>query len=241
LCFTHKATHSHIHSDDNDDNSLLWPDQSGEIDEEFERAISLTPTRHQEQNNNNKDSPTRFRNMIIPSSIERRASQDTHIWPSSNEPVGGRSSQQRGVTSPTIKNAARKAQQRFKDEETKKKLFDAVRSQDVFKIREIVSKDSKSLEMTLDAIGSRAVHIAADLGHSIVLEALLEMGADVASRDRDGNEALHNAAASDSVSCIQALIRHGANPSSRNEDSYTPINLAEHFGSRRAVLELSTL
>ena len=158
------------------------------------------------------------------------------MWPSSNEPI--ERSRRRFVTSPKIADAARRSQKRFKDD-TKKILLEAVKSQDVFQIREILNSKPELINTKLDEIGSRALHLAADMSNNIVLEVLLELGADISCLDKDGNTALHNAAVSDAVPCIQALLRHGASKKCRNEDSYTPLNLAEHFGSRHAIYELS--
>ncbi len=69
-------------------------------------------------------------------------------------------------------------------------------------------------------------HLAAELGHSGCLEALIEAGTDVNAKDINGNTPLHLAAARAQVACMQILLANRADLDAANCKGETPLHRA---------------
>ena len=93
-----------------------------------------------------------------------------------------------------------------------------------------------------DFTGYQPTHIATDNGNDVVLEMLLNAGAEFDNPIRkvinSNNTPLHCAAWNDSVKCCKLLIDKGADMSKRNINGDTPLHLAVHERSLRAVVYL---
>jgi ankyrin repeat protein len=90
---------------------------------------------------------------------------------------------------------------------------------------------------TQDRRNRNALHIAAELGCSTLVEYLLGMGLkpSVNARDRVSDTALHYAAASGSLRDMQLLITNGANVNARNGNGKSPLHDASSRGFTSGV------
>lgn len=69
-------------------------------------------------------------------------------------------------------------------------------------------------------------------GDTDVVQALIELGANINSKDEYGNTPLHNAIAKGHVNTVHALIKNGANLNAEDETEDTPLHIAAIFGNR---------
>ena len=80
---------------------------------------------------------------------------------------------------------------------------------------------------------------AALLGHTEAVEALLEQGADVNTRNRDGATALHGAAFFGRVKTVDLLLKRDADVNARNHSGDTPMDgLAWDWGTTQFIAGL---
>ena len=70
---------------------------------------------------------------------------------------------------------------------------------------------------------------------------LLNIGANVDSKDPDGNTALHCAAYTSTVEMVQFLLQRGADPNIKGNCGTTPLMLAVHREDKQAALALANL
>ena len=84
-----------------------------------------------------------------------------------------------------------------------------------------------------------SLHDAVDQRNVARINALLEAGADVNSRDVVGHTALHGAAIAGYVAVLNALLDAGADVNAQNEVDLSPLHYAavEHVDAVRALLE----
>lgn len=90
--------------------------------------------------------------------------------------------------------------------------------------------DHRVLLRAFDDAGLTALHVAADLGNSQMIELLLDNGerVDVNAKTRTASSytALHTAAEAGYVDCMRSLLRAGANANARSAHRRTPLHLA---------------
>uniref|UniRef100_A0A182TSU5 ANK_REP_REGION domain-containing protein n=1 Tax=Anopheles melas TaxID=34690 RepID=A0A182TSU5_9DIPT len=97
----------------------------------------------------------------------------------------------------------------------------------------------------LERNGTNPIHLAADLGHTQCLAALLECpNADPNIRIQQGDKqmtALHLAADEGNLDCVTQLLARGADVRARNHRGFTPLHLAARSGSADCVEALLKL
>jgi hypothetical protein len=82
----------------------------------------------------------------------------------------------------------------------------------------------------LGHVDYRPLLLAARAGHTAVLLALLEAGANPLGADAFGQSALHYAAAFGHADCSMELLRYGADPTARDATGHRPDSLASSAG-----------
>ena len=75
--------------------------------------------------------------------------------------------------------------------------------------------------------GDTAIHLASWKGHTRVLEALLQNGANLDAVNLNGESALHEAGKYGQDACCKLLMKRGASLSCLNNDNHTPADLAQ--------------
>ncbi|KAG8460991.1 hypothetical protein KFE25_010742 [Diacronema lutheri] len=89
-----------------------------------------------------------------------------------------------------------------------------------------------------DRVGTTALGVAAGRGHTSVVEALLELGADAAPRREDGATALHLACAAGHVGCALAILRErgedAAGAAVADREGFSPLDHLEQAGLKGA-------
>jgi ankyrin repeat protein len=80
--------------------------------------------------------------------------------------------------------------------------------------------------------GWTPLHLAAFFGHPLVVEALLQHGANVNARTRNAtnNAPLHAATAGRNLDAVRALVEHGADVNARQEGGWTALHSASLNG-----------
>lgn len=136
-----------------------------------------------------------------------------------------------------------------------KELFEAVRSGDLARVRDLVAADpslaifaaailgeTDQLEALLTANrsllaassddGWTPLHLAAFFGRSEAVRLLLNKGAEVAARSTNGmrNTALHAAAAGRHAGVAKLLLDHGADANARQEGGWAPLHASAQSG-----------
>ncbi|XP_042890702.1 interaptin-like isoform X1 [Penaeus japonicus] len=81
--------------------------------------------------------------------------------------------------------------------------------------------------------GVTPLHLAAEAGFDLVMEALLEAGADMTARDINGFQPIHWATTQ--VTALAVLLRHGCNLSAQASDLSTPLHHAATDGKLEVV------
>jgi hypothetical protein len=99
--------------------------------------------------------------------------------------------------------------------------FEVVRSGDLSALRPRILL-GKSVD-SVDNYDRTALHHAAEMGHTRVVEFLLAEGADVSLLDLNNRSALHDAASSGSTEIVKRLIEAGAEVDQRSEQNLTPL------------------
>ena len=79
---------------------------------------------------------------------------------------------------------------------------------------------------------------AIDGGHYVVLQFLLEHGADVDSRDNENVRPLHLASTLGHLDIVQLLFKHGAGINAQDNDGWTPLHCASHMGRLKVIQAL---
>ena len=73
---------------------------------------------------------------------------------------------------------------------------------------------------------STPLHAAAVLGHTVIVQFLLEHAADVNVRDKHSTTPLHEASGSGNLDVIQLLLSHGADLNILDHKGFTPLHVA---------------
>jgi ankyrin repeat protein len=123
-------------------------------------------------------------------------------------------------------------------------LVDAVLERDVAKVRELVGQgaDIHALDTRPEVAGSngrRPLNWAALQNDVPMIEALLELGADINRQNLSGFTPLHHAVEADAADAIALLVRRGADTTSKNRRDLTPAELATALGNAKAAAALT--
>lgn len=83
-----------------------------------------------------------------------------------------------------------------------------------------------------------ALHLAAQGNHGLVVEALLESGADATALGANSLTALHFAAQFDDINSVILLLKKGANPSAADQNGRAPLHVAAMFEHPQVIRKL---
>lgn len=89
--------------------------------------------------------------------------------------------------------------------------------------------------------GMSSLSTAAEAGHVVPAQFLIQKGADLAAKDDGGAQALHHAAVNGHVQMVQLLIEGGTDMDARDVDGKTPVWLAANYKHNSLVYLLSGL
>ena len=113
-------------------------------------------------------------------------------------------------------------------------LLAAVEAGNDSKVAELISKDADLVNEAGEGKWT-ALHLAAQKGHTAVVEYLLKQGADTEARDTEGYTALHWAAFCGHTEIVDYLLDRGANREAKNKWGYTAL----HFAAQAGRLEIA--
>ncbi|MEQ8821479.1 MAG: ankyrin repeat domain-containing protein [Sumerlaeia bacterium] len=83
---------------------------------------------------------------------------------------------------------------------------------------------------------TRAIHLAAEYGHSLAIEYLIQAGADPLALDGGGKSPIHRAAASGRAEAVRVLLDHGTPPEHMDRSERTPlVAAAERDGNAETI------
>src|SRR5262250_2829032 len=123
--------------------------------------------------------------------------------------------------------------------EPAKLIIKAAKSGDLGTLKSLLAEDA-SLLNARDSDGSTPLHCATWKGHSIVVAALLEAGADVNAVNQNehwGTTPLHAAAHANQAAIAQLLIDKGADLNAKDLEGRTPMRHTS-FHKAKAVARL---
>ncbi|XP_015511397.1 acyl-CoA-binding domain-containing protein 6 [Neodiprion pinetum] len=106
-----------------------------------------------------------------------------------------------------------------------KTLLDWVKDGDEEKVRDIIARDRKSINVSDDS-GMLPIHWASDRGYMPTIKCLVENGAEVNARDNEGQTALHYAASCGHAEVVKYLLSVGAQ-CVKDNDGMTPKDVAD--------------
>uniref|UniRef100_A0A182PG48 BTB domain-containing protein n=1 Tax=Anopheles epiroticus TaxID=199890 RepID=A0A182PG48_9DIPT len=97
-----------------------------------------------------------------------------------------------------------------------------------------IAKTCRNFTHVLDEYGRSALHMAASVGRSAIVEWLINQGASVTQRDLEsGHTALHRAMYYGNVGAAVVLVKHGAALDAPDEDFVNPIQLCSNVSEQR--------
>ena len=120
-----------------------------------------------------------------------------------------------------------------------KEIIRAAKSGAASRVKELLEQDA-ALISARDSDGSTPLHCATWKGHQNVVELLLDLGADVNSRNNNdhwGTTPLHAAAHANQRAIAELLIAHGADVHAKNLNGRTPLAETE-FHKAKPVANL---
>lgn len=123
--------------------------------------------------------------------------------------------------------------------EPAKLIIKAAKSGDVFTLKSLLAQDA-SLVNALDSDGSTPLHCATWKGHLIIVEALLEAGANVNAVNQNehwGTTPLHAAAHANQAAIAKMLLDNGADAKATDMEGRTPM-FHTTFHKAKAVAKL---
>ncbi|OQV12510.1 Transient receptor potential cation channel subfamily A member 1 [Hypsibius exemplaris] len=88
---------------------------------------------------------------------------------------------------------------------------------------------------TVDPAGKTLLHHAAENGHALTVDLLIQRGCDIAAKEAEGNTALHLAAIGDHLNVVQTLIALNAPKCAMNNLLETPMHISIRFSSIRSL------
>ncbi len=104
-------------------------------------------------------------------------------------------------------------------------IFDAVKSNDLAKVKALIEKDV-SLTNVKDDINNTPLHYAAESGYLALVKLLVSKGADIKSTNNQLNSPLNMAILNGKDEVSEYLIEHGSDLRHQNIMGYTPLHLA---------------
>lgn len=105
-------------------------------------------------------------------------------------------------------------------------IFLATRKGNLVRVKYLLKKNGESYLSFRDVNGDTLLHIAAEYGHTGLMEFLLKRGVDINKKNHEGNTALHLAASNRKRHCVSLLIVKGALLNARNNSGETPLHLS---------------
>jgi len=102
--------------------------------------------------------------------------------------------------------------------------------------------DTQTYIDTPNSRGETKLHAACKRGNAKELVRLIEIGADVLSKDIEGNTPMHCLARSNHPSCIPLLVRANSKTLTKtNDDNLDPIDVAKLVGAKEFIEEAINL
>jgi ankyrin repeat protein len=117
------------------------------------------------------------------------------------------------------------------------RIFDAVRSGNVSRVRQLLAEDPYFIRAR-DKAGNTALHWAAYLGLMEIAELQLSRAAEVDAKDMQGTTPLSLAAQQRRKEVAQLLLNHGANINAGDNADLTPLHAVAEMGGDDMVLFL---
>ena len=109
-----------------------------------------------------------------------------------------------------------------KEEEAYKKVHSAVRWDKLNECKKLIT--SQEIANLNDPVnGNKPIHIAAQNGHMEIVKFLIEIGADVNSKNGKGNTAIHMAVGYDYYHIANLLMEKGADPNLTNDGGFVAV------------------
>uniref|UniRef100_A0A182NAV7 BTB domain-containing protein n=1 Tax=Anopheles dirus TaxID=7168 RepID=A0A182NAV7_9DIPT len=100
-----------------------------------------------------------------------------------------------------------------------------------------IAKTCRNFAHVLDEYGRSALHMAASVGRSAIVEWLINQGASLSQQDHEsGHTALHRAMYYGCVGAAVVLVRHGAALDAPDEDFVNPMQLCSNVSEQRPTV-----
>src|SRR5207244_11484940 len=99
----------------------------------------------------------------------------------------------------------------------KKELFEAIKSNDVEKVKQIIEEERINTNEIYDEDKFTPLHIAVVYNQLEIIKKLLKSGANPNAEDSEGNTPLHFTAEQNNLETLRLLIEHGGNVNAVNE------------------------
>ena len=115
-------------------------------------------------------------------------------------------------------------------------IFDAVKANDLAKVKVLVAKDA-ALVKAKDEAGNTPLHQAANIGSSALTELLLASGADINAINLQLNTPLHEAIRAKKLEVGRLLVEKGADIQRQNINQKSPL----HFAAQYDQMEIGEL
>ncbi|KAH8774528.1 ankyrin repeat protein, partial [Diaporthe sp. PMI_573] len=104
-------------------------------------------------------------------------------------------------------------------------LHDAAKSGKLDEVCSLILHHQADIQATTSS-GETPLHVAAENGHTAVVEALLKNGADIQSTTHGSETALHTAAKTGHYEVVETLLKHGAKVTVKDRDGLRPLESA---------------
>ena len=104
---------------------------------------------------------------------------------------------------------------------------DGFLKQDYDKVLESLEKDPTQTSLVFGSIETTLLHAAAYDGKAVIVERLIDLGADVNAKESSGRTPLHHAANNGHIDVIVELVRSGADIESKDAGGMTPLMWAK--------------
>ena len=115
-------------------------------------------------------------------------------------------------------------------------IFDAVKANDLAKVKALVAKDA-ALVKAKDEAGYTPLHQAANIGSSALAQLLLDSGADINALNLQLNTPLHEAIRAKKLEVARLLVEKGADIQRQNINQKSPL----HFAAQYDQMEMGRL
>lgn len=112
-------------------------------------------------------------------------------------------------------------------------LFDAVRNNDIEKVKFIIENNVNVNERNL--LGKTPLYEAASIGYLELVKLLVEKGADVNAKSNSGKTPLHEAASNGKLEALKFLVEKNADVNAKTNDGITPLHEAATNGNIIAI------